>query len=365
MQSAITTIDLFAGAGGLSAGLCKASERFTPVLAVESNLAAAATFKMNHPDTDVRCMPIQQVLRMGQIPSADLVVGGPPCQGFSPLGRRDDADSRNSLWEQYFALVALARPKYFVLENVPRFLESDQFKMLRGGIGCRGDGRLSDYELSVSGVLNAADFGCAQVRRRAVVIGRRQDQAPIGLPVGHLASSSRWRTVRDAWSMSPGLSAIPQETSGTLLPERWCTFEGRAIRGEFKTSELHVDREYSPMTAARIRYVPYGGSRTDIPLALLPDCWRYHTRGAADVMGRLVWERPAVTIRTAFVKPEKGRYLHPTENRAITLMEGARLQGFDDDYLWCGSKTDIARQIGNAVPVELACAIGRQLLAEI
>jgi DNA (cytosine-5)-methyltransferase 1 len=78
-------------------------------------------------------------------------------------------------------------------------------------------------------------------------------------------------------------------------------------------------------------------------------------------MGRLSWDRPSVTIRTEFVKPEKGRYLHPSEDRAITLQEGARLQGFEDDYLWCGTKTDIARQIGNAVPIALGAAIGSVL----
>ena len=82
-------------------------------------------------------------------------------------------------------------------------------------------------------------------------------------------------------------------------------------------------------------------------------------------MGRLVWNRPSVTIRTEFVKPEKGRYLHPDEDRAITLMEGARLQGFDDDYLWCGAKNQIAKQIGNAVPIQLGAAIAGQILEAI
>jgi DNA (cytosine-5)-methyltransferase 1 len=103
-------------------------------------------------------------------------------------------------------------------------------------------------------------------------------------------------------------------------------------------------------------------NRFDIPDHLLARCWREHTSGSVDVMGRLSWDKPSVTIRTEFFKPEKGRYLHPTEHRALTHHEAARIQGFPDDYKWVGSKVSIARQIGNAVPIPLGRAIGQHLL---
>ncbi|EUA26965.1 C-5 cytosine-specific DNA methylase family protein [Mycobacterium intracellulare 1956] len=116
------------------------------------------------------------------------------------------------------------------------------------------------------------------------------------------------------------------------------------------------------MSLARYRAIPEGGNRKDLPDELLSPCWRDHRGGSGDVMGRLVWDKPAVTIRTEFWKPEKGRYLHPVAHRPITLFEGALLQGFPEDYLWCGSKADIGRQIGNAVPIGLAAAIGQHIL---
>ena len=103
----------------------------------------------------------------------------------------------------------------------------------------------------------------------------------------------------------------------------------------------------------------------DLPLELLAPCWVNHTTGSGDVMGRLHWDRPSVTIRTEFFKPEKGRYLHPEADRAITHLEAARLQGFSDEHLWVGSKTSIAKQIGNAVPKWLGEAIARSLLKNL
>jgi DNA (cytosine-5)-methyltransferase 1 len=120
--------------------------------------------------------------------------------------------------------------------------------------------------------------------------------------------------------------------------------------------------------------VPPGGNRFDLPEKLLPDCWRNKPTGTTDVMGRLEWDRPSLTIRTEFFKPEKGRYLHPQwdaddpsrrVNRPITHWEAARIQGFPDDFVWCGSKIEIARQIGNAVPVGLAAALAKHVKEEM
>lgn len=351
----ISTIDLFSGAGGLTAGMHSASNRFSPTIAVELDHAAAATYQQNHQHTIVVNEPIQDwVSRSGDL-DAQVIVGGPPCQGFSALGRQDENDARNFLWEQYAHVILKARPKYFVVENVAQFLDSKQFVefLARTEPG----GPLADYDLSARGVLDAADYGAFQTRKRTVLIGRHRDLPSIGLPAP-THTRSNWRTVREALQdVEPCVRAVD-----TDLPEgRSWQFNGKAVAGEFKTSELHLTRTYEPLSLARFSYIPSGGNRFDIPLALQPECWRKHRTGAGDVMGRLRWDKPSVTIRTEFVKPEKGRYLHPDEDRAITIMEGALLQGFDPDYLWCGSKASIAKQIGNAVPLQLGAAIGRVL----
>jgi len=111
----------------------------------------------------------------------------------------------------------------------------------------------------------------------------------------------------------------------------------------------------------RFAKIPEHGNRFNLPDELLSPCWRRHVTGTGDVMGRLHLDKPSVTIRTEFFKPEKGRYLHPTEDRVITHYEAAMIQGFPEDYQWVGTREEIARQIGNAVPIPLGQAIGRQL----
>ncbi len=125
---------------------------------------------------------------------------------------------------------------------------------------------------------------------------------------------------------------------------------------------LHTGRNPTPQSLERYRSIPPGGNRWDLPLHLMPECWIKKTKGGTDLLGRLWWDRPSVTIRTEFFKPEKGRYLHPEEDRPITHREAARLQGFPDSFVFTGSKISIARQIGNAVPVELSEAIARAVL---
>lgn len=349
-EGGLSTLDLFAGAGGLTEGFKRAGG-YRVVKAVELDPSAAATFRQNHGDV-VHAGGIEEWVDAGDVPEVDVVLGGPPCQGFSLLGRRDENDERNTLWRQYARTLLIAQPRYFVLENVAAFLKTAEFAGLQGATA-RG-GFLSDYALEF-GVLNAAEHGAAQTRRRAIVIGCRRDIVHPGLPE---PSSAPQRTVRDAFD---GVAANPTEV---LLPPRHVDVDGLRFPGPFRSDQLHLTRQYRSTTLARIRHIPEGGNRGDIPERLLPPCWKKHKTGSMDVMGRLRWDRPSVTIRTEFFKPEKGRYLHPVEHRAITPFEAARLQGFPDDYLWCGTKLSIARQIGNAVPIELAQSIGAHLRRE-
>ncbi|WP_046302041.1 DNA cytosine methyltransferase [Mycobacterium sp. UM_Kg27] len=351
LHSKIRVLDLFSGAGGLSAGFAKASPRYTTVRAVEFDDAAAASYAANHGKSMVYAGPIQEWLHHEEVPAADLIIGGPPCQGFSSLGTRDTNDDRNRLWEYYAHTITKAQPKLFVLENVPAFLSSVQYRRFKGL--CSAGGELSDYAFQAD-VLNAADYGAAQVRKRVILIGHHRD---LEFPCWPKRSHERrqWRTVKDV------LAGLPETVTQLSLPDRSYDFRGKLLPGPYRTDELHVTRHYEDISLKRFACIEPGGNRFQLPDDLKPNCWRKHTSGSGDVMGRLWWDRPSVTIRTEFFKPEKGRYLHPTEPRAITHQEAALIQGFHESYRWVGSKTSIARQIGNAVPIPLGKAIGKHL----
>jgi DNA (cytosine-5)-methyltransferase 1 len=351
-RHAVRVLDLFCGAGGLTEGLAKTSNRFVTVRAVESDLAAAATYAENHGSAAVFAGDIETWLKNEDIPTADIIVGGPPCQGFSALGTQDVLDRRNQLWLRYADAIRRARPQYFIFENVPAFLTSDQFKRFKRQ--CQPSNRLSDYSFEAR-LLNAADFRTPQLRKRVILIGHHRDLPPPEFPAP-ICSSERRLNLKDA------LAGLPESVSRIDLPVVWTNRWGTELPGVFRTTDLHLTRWYEDRSLARFSHIPPGGNRFNIPNDLLPLCWQRHKTGAGDVMGRLRWDQPSVTIRTEFFKPEKGRYLHPTEHRALTHHEAARIQGFPDDYKWVGSKASIARQIGNAVPVPLAKALGRQLI---
>lgn len=358
-RSHIRTLDLFAGAGGLTTGFRKASSRFRPVEAVEWDPSAAATYAINHGgkivdgellNPKVHLGGIEEWVDQSDIPTVDIVLGGPPCQGFSTLGRRDENDSRNFMWREYAKTVNRARPKYFVLENVPAFLKSPQYQVFLAEF--EAGGLLAEYAFEAR-VLNAADFGTGQARKRTVVLGHSKDLEAPGFPMGLKPSKTR--------SLRAVLRGVPAQVDGLGLGDGEILFEGKHLRGPFTSRQLHVGRNYRPISNERFACIPPGGNRFDLPESLQAPCWRKHTSGSGDVMGRLHWDRPSVTIRTEFYKPEKGRYLHPVEDRVITHYEAALLQGFPRDYRWIGSFSDIARQIGNAVPIPLGAAIGGRI----
>ena len=355
MRPVYTVVDLFAGCGGLTAGFLRANSdlgEFRPIAAVESDLDSAATYDANL-GRHVFLGTIEEWLLGAHYPDrADVVLGGPPCQGFSQLGKQEVTDRRNALWEQYVEVVGKLRPTIFVLENVREFLKSEQFAGLEAA--CRSGHRLEDYEIECF-VLDASLYGAPQRRRRAIVIGRRRGSRPLGEP----PQTERRSSVREAFD------GLPIDVRDRDLPDRQATFQGKRVLGPFDGSELHLTRFFTQLSLDRYRSIPPGGNRFDIPYLLQAPCWRKHRTGSADVMGRLFWDKPSVTIRTEFYKPEKGRYLHPIEHRPITHLEAARLQGFPDDYQWFGSKYSIARQIGNAVPLDLGQALGCHILSAL
>lgn len=337
--------DLFAGAGGLTEGFRKAG--FTPVAAVEHDKWAARTYAENFgrhilacPIEDVRVVRKRGVLVWSgfdlqgdsaefETPEIDVLIGGPPCQGFSPLGRMNDwdyADPRNKLWKHYMRILDVVRPKVFVIENVPELLKSAEFLALTRHLRRKTDG----YAM-VHDVLNAAHYGVPQARRRAIVIGSR-----VGTPQLPPAVAVR-RTVRDA------IGTLPRVPDG---------------------SNWHVGRNPTAVSLERYKAVPEGGNRFDLMAKrpdITPNCWKKKKTGSTDVFGRMRWDEAAPTIRTEFFKPEKGRYLHPDAHRPITIREAARLQTFPDGFVFVGSNVQVAKQIGNAVPVALAERIAIQI----
>lgn len=364
METKPTLIDLFAGCGGMTVGFVRAG--FEPVLAVEFDRAAASTYAANFGEDHTFFGDIA-LLDDDQIPHADVVIGGPPCQGFSNLGVKDVDDPRNQLWKEYLRVVTYARPKVFVLENVERFSKSGEFQLL---IDEADHGCISDYELTW-GVLLAADYGVAQRRPRTIVIGSRIGPIPLPAPThGRLPVSGRrpWATVRER------IEGLPPVPDTTQLPPRSTVLFGQSVAGPFTGEELHFGRNPTQLSLQRYDHVPPGGGRFDVPDHLLPDCWRNKPSGTTDVMGRMLWDAPSLTIRTEFFKPEKGQYLHPQweadvpadrVNRVITHLEAALLQDFPRDFVWCGSKTQIAKQIGNAVPSGLAAAVAQTVMTAL
>ncbi|MCU1411892.1 MAG: dcm [Rhodoglobus sp.] len=335
----------------MTAGLHAASSRFKSIAAVEWDRSAAASYEATFGQGIVQALPIQDWLRSGDVPThVDVIVGGPPCQGFSTLGKREVEDERNSLWEQYGHAILATKPKYFVVENVAAFAKSPQFEQFQAAVT---NGFLKDYDFQHR-IFNAADFGAPQARKRAVLIGHHRDLEFPGFP--ELTHFGNHINVAEAFA------GIPHEVNGVELPQgRKYEFDGHTFEGSFTADELHLGRNYSSLSRARFKEIPPGGNRKNLPPHLLAPCWVNHNSGSGDVMGRLRLDKPSVTIRTEFFKPEKGRYLHPTANRAITHYEAATLQGFPPSHRFVGSKTAIARQIGNAVPIPLGAAIGRSL----
>jgi DNA (cytosine-5)-methyltransferase 1 len=388
----ITVVDLFSGAGGFSAGFRayepagKGSSPFRSVAAVEFDEAAAATYAANFGTAHVANVDISTWDARPYEGQVDVVMGGPPCQGFSALHRNNPDkpkvdDPRNQLWIEYMRVVTTIKPKIFVLENVDRFLSSRQFDELR--TATRRGGPLADYELR-SRVLNSADYGVPQARRRAIVIATRKDLggAPLEHPgPTHARNAPLSQPTLDGKHPSPlepwvavGRAVFdhtPKDAPLVNLPQREDKPLGLLLPGPYLTTELHIGRTPTGLSLERYKAIRPGGNRHDlrgkwavvdgVKKYLSTESWDKHNTGSGDVMGRMHEDRPSVTIRTEFYKPEKGRYLHPKENRPITHYEAALIQGFPDDFKWFGSKIQIARQIGNAVPVGLGRALAQAI----
>lgn len=360
MAKTLNVIDLFSGAGGLSVGFEWLSDYdFKSVWANDFNKYAVKTYNHNFGEI-CRHGDIVDLLEEPdiEIPPADIVIGGPPCQGFSLLNKKRADDPRKKLWIPFMNIVDRSQSRIFVMENVPQLLDSLEYKEIEQWSQDRG------FQLW-SGVLIAANYGVPQIRKRAFIVGskdinpsrffappkshfdprKRPDQLTV-LGGAYRLDAAPWRTVSDA------IRDLPMPL-------------GTEIREDDPPLDLHFGRNPTEKSRARYRAIPEEGmNRFDLQrnaLELTPDCWINKKSGGTDLFGRLWWDRPAFTIRTEFFKPEKGRYLHPEQHRPITHREAARFQTFPDQFRFTGSKIEIARQIGNAVPPLLAKTVADQV----
>lgn len=337
-----TAVDLFSGAGGATQGLTDAG--FSVIGAVEFDSIASASYRLNHPgvklwEQDIRKLKATEMARELNIRPGELglLKACPPCQGFSTLaeGRIDGDDPRNELVKHTTRFVRALRPRAVLVENVPG-LGRDQ-----RSIDLLESLRRMGYNAKAYHV-NAVDFGVPQKRKRLIILALRglKTKLPESLSP---SDPEEPRTVKQAFDQL-AIEVTPNDP-------------------------LSIARVLPSAVLRRVEAIPVGGNRYDLPPELQLDCHKRLAKegksGAAGSYARLRWEEPAPTMTTRCTTPACGPFLHPELHRPLTLREAAAIQTFPASYQFAGTRGDIERQIGNAVPVKMAAAIAGHLLAAI
>ena len=346
-------LDLFCGAGGFSYGMHK-NNHFTTVVASDFNEKAADTFAFNMPEASVIVGDIKdheiknQIIERSKERGVNMIIGGPPCQGFSMKGKKLGLnDERNFLFREYLSVVEALSPEVFVIENVKSLLST-------AGGWFREEILAYIQKLGYSvkyGVLNAKDFGVPQSRERAIFICSKSKT--INLPTGKGVLT----TVRDAISDLAYLESGEGEEVSRYLMQPQSDYQ-RCMRNESGILYNHVASKHSDLALEKLRMIPSERGKEFLPEELLGR-QKFHT-----TWGRLTWDGVSPTIDTRFDTPSNGTNSHPELNRAITPREAARLQSFGDDFVFKGSKFYIRTQIGNAVPPLMAYAIANAIWKE-
>lgn len=347
-------IDLFAGAGGFS--LAAAQSGFSVRLAIENDKHASRTLSDNIAKFQSEpCKVISEdILHLNPRVLAsetfqgsdecDLVLGGPPCQGFSTHRIRNAGvgDDRNKLINTYFEFVEAFQPSAFLMENVPGMLWDRHRSYLEEFYYA---GREAGYEVHPPAVLDARDFGVPQRRKRVFILGTRKDRFSEGLT---------WPP--DATHVNPTRSSRTDD----LLPWNDCSSAFLPARNR-DPNDVHMNHT-AELVQAFANTPHNGGSRNDSNRVL--PCHKNHD-GHKDVYGRIDPASPAPTMTTACINPSKGRFVHPTEDHGITLRQAARIQTFPDDVVFHGGLMAAGKQIGNAVPIALGVALLKHLHHEL
>ena len=312
--------------------------------AVENDPDAATTYELNHPTVELIKSDIRDIdpsrLRKDlglQKRRLTLLKACPPCQGYSTLGSTDPDDDRNDLVHEVWRFMREFQPRALLLENVPGLERDERLRVLLRRVRAIGYG-VRTYSV------DAQEFGVPQRRRRLIVLavrGKKADELP---------------------------ERIQDKLPETFDAERAAAGKALALAGAIdgETDPLHQDRQYSEIVLRRIKAVTAGGGRFDFPDELKLSCHaKLKARHATSSYGRMRADQPAPTMTTRCTTPACGRFIHPSQNRAITLREAALLQTFPLHYAFHGGRISVERQIGNAVPVKMAEGLGRAVDAII
>jgi DNA (cytosine-5)-methyltransferase 1 len=363
-KSALTAIDLFCGAGGLSEGFRQAG--FQVLAGQDYNEVAGATFLATHPQAKFIGGPIQKVhprdllkaagLKRGEV---DVLLGGPPCQGYSVYNhQRGENDPRAGLFREYLRIVKGLQPKWLVMENVTGITS-----IAGGSIVREIEQGMADLGYRVEmRTLKAEEFGVPQERRRVFFIATRSG-APIVFPEPtHGPGLRSFVTVWDAISDLPPLSngerteTLPYATSPRNAYQR-------TLRGKGTVVYNHDAPRLARVNEERMRHIPAGGSWRDIPFDLLPKGMRRAKRSDhTKRYGRPLKTDLACTILTK-CDVHWGAFIHPEQDRAISVREAARLQSFPDSFMFQGSRTEQYMQVGNAVPPLLGKKVAEAVIS--
>ncbi len=353
-------IDLFAGCGGLSLGFVQAG--FNVKKAVEFDPVIANTYQLNHPAVEMIVDDIKNIDVGGKFTgdNSDVIIGGPPCQGFSMAGARIRHgfidDPRNYLFKHYFNVVKTVMPKVFIMENVKGIMT------MQGGKIFDEIQRIFQDSDSLNGssyrvyhrIINAADFGIPQKRERVIIIGTLNNNSDI---------DALWRETKaeikaefpsyfDAVTVRDAIENLPETTKdGNIQNPRSLTEYQRYLSCTALSIGNHTKSMHSKTAVDRMKQIKSGENYT----VLKEKISSVHSGS----YGRLSWDEQASTITTRFDTPAGGRFTHPDEDRTLTPREAARIQSFPDNFVFTGDKRSISRQIGNAVPPKVAYFLAR------
>ncbi len=348
-------IDLFAGVGGLSYGFSKLPE-FNIIAANEIEKDIAIAYTLNHPNVkmincDIKDLTNEKLEEALDGQKVDIVVGGPPCQSYSTVGKRQ-MDDRANLFMQYKRVLQILQPRAFVFENVIGILSMDHGRLFQ-----RVQAEFEDIGYTLKHqVLDAADYGVPQHRERVIMVGFKGTN-PFEYPTPtHGEGRKPYVTLKDA------IGDLPALKSGQQLD-----YYDRDADNEFlrfvRSSGCPLTEHSAPKNGAHLikimEALKDGQSKNDLPEDIRPKS------GYGNTYAKLWWEKPSTTITRNFACPSSSRCIHPRDSRAMSIREGARLQGFPDDYLFYGSDGMKRLEIGNAVPPLLSIAIANQMLKAI
>lgn len=346
-------IDLFAGVGGLSYGFSKLPQ-FNIVAANEIEKDISIAYTLNHPNVEMLNCDIndltEDILKKAlKEQKVDIVVGGPPCQSYSTLGKRQN-DERANLFMQYKRVLKILQPKAFVFENVVGMLSMNKgnlFKQIQAEFEELG------YTLQHK-VLDAVNFGVPQHRERVIMVGFKEKNNFVFPTPTHGDGLKPYVTLKDAIGDLPVLKSGEKKSNyDTGITNEFLNF----VRdNNISVVDEHIAPKNGEHLIKIMQTLKDGQSKDDLPEDIRPKS------GYGNTYAKLWWDKPSTTITRNFACPSSSRCIHPRDSRAMSIREGARLQSFPDDYKFYGSDSMKRLEIGNAVPPLLSMAIAKQML---